>query len=87
MEMTGKVMIANVEDKELVTKEGTKRAAKVSHVVLVCKVGKRTEVCNVRCYDAMWSLPDIGTDWTTPRVRQYTNYDGNVAEVSVCPSF
>ena len=92
MKLKGDVLNASIEERELVGKDGTKRNAKISHVLLIVtnvdkdadgKPVKSPEVVNLRAYDADWPLPAIGTkDWETPRVRKYENYDGNVAEVS-----
>lgn len=85
MTLKGDVLNSSIEERELVGKDGTKRKAKVSHVLLICNdpKTKQVEVLNIRAYDAEWPLPDVGVKgWETPRVRKYENYDGNVAEVS-----
>lgn len=84
MTLTGDVMNASVEERELTSKDGTKQKAKISHVLLSCKGENNTvEVVNLRSYDAEWTLPEIGKKWTTPRVKKYECYDGLVADVSV----
>ena len=89
MEIIGDVLNANIEDRELVGKDGTKKPTKVSHVLLICKSGdaksgETMEVVNLRCYNATWPLPAIGAKgWKTPRIKKYENFDGNVAEVMV----
>lgn len=84
MKITGKVMNASVEDRELTGKDGTKRMSRVSHVLLsVGDIGKEFEIVNIRCYDAKWALPEIGKTWTSPSVRRYENFDGQVADVTV----
>lgn len=84
MKIKGQVMNASEEMRELSAKDGTKRMSKVSHVLLSCgDIGKDFEIVNVRCYDAKWSLPEIGKPWTTPSVRRYENFDGQVADVTV----
>lgn len=84
MVIKGMVMNASEEERELTGKDGTKRRAKVSHVLLsVGEVGKDFEIVNLRAYDADWKLPAIGKEWTTPRIKRYENFDGNVADVSI----
>ena len=84
MKLSGQVMNASVEDRELTSKDGVRRMSKVSHVLMSCgEVGKEFEIVNVRCYDAKWPLPAIGKSWTTPPVRRYENFDGQVADVTV----
>lgn len=84
MKITGQVMNASEEIRELTGKDGAKRQAKVSHVLLsVGDVGKEFEIVNIRCYDAKWPLPAIGKSWTTPSIRRYENFDGQVADVTV----
>lgn len=84
MEIKGTVINALVEERQMTNKEGKKENAKISHVVLSCPVDKdRVEIVNLRSYDAEWTLPKIGTLWTTPRVRKYECFDGMVADVSV----
>lgn len=84
MKIVGQVMNASEEIRELTGKDGSKRQAKVSHVLLsVGDVGKEFEIVNIRCYDAKWPLPAVGKSWTTPSVRRYENFDGQVADVTV----
>lgn len=84
MVIKGNVINAVVDEREMTNKEGKKEKAKVSHVVLSCPVDKdRVEIVNLRSYNAEWTLPKIGTEWTTPRIRKYECFDGMVADVSV----
>lgn len=83
MIMKGQVLNSSEETKELVGKDGTKRKSVVKHVLLSTKGDTGVEIVNVRSYDAEWKLPEVGKDWTTPRIRRYENFDGMVAEVSV----
>lgn len=84
MVIKGTVINASVEEREMTNKEGKKEKAKISHVVLSCPVDKdQVEIVNLRSYDAEWTLPKKGTEWTTPRVRKYECFDGMVADVSV----
>ncbi|MBR1922112.1 MAG: hypothetical protein IJ829_08995 [Kiritimatiellae bacterium] len=84
MFIEGMVMNASKEERDLTSKDGSKRHSVIFHVLLTLgEVGKDFEVCNVRAYDADWPLPEIGKKWKTPRVRRYENFDGNVADVSV----
>lgn len=84
MQIKGTVINALDEEREMTNKEGKKEKAKISHVVLSCPVDKdRVEIVNLRSYDAEWTLPKIGTEWTTPRVRKYECFDGMVSDVSV----
>lgn len=84
MQLKGKVLNASVEERELVGKDGSKRKAKITHVLMQSDdVSNGVEILNVKAYDVEWSLPEIGKSWTTPRVRRYENYDGQIGEVSV----
>ena len=84
MEIKGTVINALLEEREMTNKEGKKQNAKISHVVLsVPGVKGSVEIVNLRSYDADWSLPKIGVEWTTPRIKKYECYDGMVADVSV----
>ena len=84
MTITGDVLNASVEDRELTSKDGTKQKAKISHVLLSTKgENNGVEIVNLRSYDAQWTLPEIGKKWTTPRVKKYECFDGQVADVSV----
>lgn len=84
MVLTGDVLNASVEERDLVNKEGVKSHAKISHVLLSVKADNGgIEIANLRCYDATWSLPELGKRWTTPRIKRYENFDGQVADVSV----
>jgi hypothetical protein len=84
MQIKGDVLNVSIEERELTSKDGSKRKSKISHVLLSVKnEGGALEIVNLRSYDASWELPAIGKPWTTPRIRRYENYDGNVAEVTV----
>lgn len=84
MVLTGDVLNASVEERDMVNKEGVKSHAKISHVLLSVKADNGgIEIVNLRCYDATWSLPELGKKWTTPRIKRYENFDGQVADVSV----
>lgn len=84
MVITGDVLNASVEERELTSKDGTKQKAKISHVLLSTKgENNGIEIVNLRSYDAQWTLPEIGKKWTTPRVKKYECFDGQVADVSV----
>ena len=84
MTLTGDVINASIEERELTGKDGAKRKSKISHVLLMAGKGETTEIINIRAYDADWPLPAIGTKgWITPRIRRYENFDGQVADVSV----
>lgn len=83
MTITGNVMNASTEERELSGKDGTKRKSVISHVLLsVGEVGKDFEIVNIRSYDASWKLPSVGKPWTTPPIRRYENFDGQVADVT-----
>lgn len=84
MVIKGQVLNASLEERDLTSKDGTKRRSKISHVLLnVPMPGGTIEIVNLRAYDADWALPQIGKEWTTPRVRRYECFDGQVADVSV----
>lgn len=84
MKLTGDVLNASIEERDLVNKDGVKSHSKISHVLLTCKGEEGgVEIVNLRAYDAKWDLPKVGTKWTTPRVRRYECFDGQVADVSV----
>lgn len=86
MIMTGQVINVSEETREMTSKDGaSKRTAKIKHVLLMCPGSNGgVEVVNLRAYDQDWDLPKIGDkSWSTPRIRKYECYDGNVAEVMV----
>ena len=84
MEITGDVLNASIEERDIVNREGVKSHAKISHVLLSVKTPNGgIEIVNLRCYDATWQLPELGKKWTTPRIKRYENFDGQVADVSV----
>ena len=83
MTLTGEVLNASGEERDVVGKDGTKRRTKVAHVLLQGKVDGGCEIYNIRSYDYEWELPKVGTKWTSPRVRRYECFDGLVADVSV----
>lgn len=84
MVLKGKVLNAKTEERELVGKDGVKKNAKITHVLLQsADTSSGIEILNVKAYDVSWPLPDVGKDWTTPRVRRYENYDGQIADVTV----
>jgi len=59
------------------------RRNRISHVLLMCESPDGVEIANLRSFDAVWELPKIGEKWTTPRVKRYECYDGQVADVMV----
>lgn len=83
MTLKGKVLNSSKEERDLVGKDGSKRHTVISHVLMQTQSETGIEIVNVRSYDPEWSLPDIGKDWTTPRIKRYENFDGMIAEVSV----
>lgn len=84
MNISGDVLNASIEERDLVNKEGVKNHAKISHVLMSIKGDSGgVEIVNLRAYDADWPLPEIGKKWTTPRVKRYECFDGQVADVSV----
>lgn len=83
LKFKGTVLRAFVEDRELVGKDGTKRQAKIAHVLMLSGKGAETVPLNIRAYDPVWALPEIGKEWETPAVKKYENYDGMTAEVQV----
>lgn len=84
MQLSGEVLNASVETRELVGKDGVKKSSKISHVLLSLKAENGgVEILNLRSFDATWELPKIGVKWTTPRVKRYECFDGQVADVTV----
>ena len=84
MQLSGDVLNASVEARELVGKDGVKRTSNISHVLMSLKADNGgVEILNIRAFDATWELPKIGTKWTTPRVKRYECFDGQVADVTV----
>lgn len=84
MTLVGNVLNSSVETRELVGKDGVKRSSKISHVLVSLEAaGGGVEILNVRAYDATWELPKIGAKWTTPRIKRYECFDGQVADVTV----
>lgn len=77
-------MNASREKREMAGKDGKSRIAEISHILLsVGTVGKDFEIVNIRSYDSSFALPAIGKEWTTPRVKKYENFDGQLAEALV----
>lgn len=83
MQIEGMVLKATEEERELTGKDGSKRRARVSHVLMTVGTGKDIEIVNIKAYDASWKLPPENKPWVTPRIKRYENFDGNVADVSV----
>lgn len=84
MQLSGDVLNASVETRELVGKDGVKKTSRISHVLLSLKADNGgVEILNLRAFDATWELPKLGAKWTTPRVRRYECFDGQVADVMV----
>lgn len=84
MVLTGDVLNASVETRDLVGKDGVKKTSRISHVLLSFKADNGgVEILNLRAYDAQWELPKLGSKWTTPRVKRYECFDGQVADVTV----
>ena len=84
MKLKGKVLNTSVEERDLVGKDGAKKHARISHVLMqAADASEGIEILNVKAYDAEWPLPEIGKDWITPRVRRYENYDGQIGDVTV----
>lgn len=84
MKVEGIVIESQVEQRELVGKDGVKRNAVITSVVLQgeAKDGKR-EILNCRTYEPLGAdLPKHGDKWVTlRRVKKYENYNGMIAEV------
>lgn len=84
MVLKGNVMNASKEKREMTGKDGNRRTAEITHVLLSCgTVGNDFEIVNVRSYDASFALPAVGKEWVTPRVRKYENFDGQIGEALV----
>lgn len=83
MQFKGTVINSSTEEREMTGKDGSKRKAKIAHVLLNVKDGESVEVVNIRSYDPDWTLPEIGKVWTSPRVKKYENYDGMVGDATV----
>lgn len=83
MTLKGTVIDSNIEERDLVGKDGNKKHLVVRRVLLSVKNGAKVEICNCRAYDTAFELPKPGAEWTTPPVRRYECFDGMVAEVSV----
>lgn len=82
MTIKGKVLNSSTEERDLTGKDGTKRRAKINHVLLNVPTADGLEIVNIRAYDPEWTLPEVGKDWVTPRVKRYECFDGMIAEVS-----
>lgn len=84
MTIKGTVMNASEETRELVGKDGVKKSAKVTHILMFFKSSTgATFVYKVRAYDATFTLPAVGKDWESPDIKKYECYDGQVAEVMI----
>ena len=57
MQIEGMVLKATEEERELTDKNGVKRRAKVSHVLMTVGTGKDIEIVNIKAYDSSWKLP------------------------------
>lgn len=84
MEIKGQVLNASIEERELTRKDGTKVNSKITHVLMSCTSSAgAVEIVNLRSFDATFALPEVGKTWTTPRVKRYECFDGQVADVTV----
>lgn len=86
MKLKGQVLRASIEERMLVGKDGMKASHKIAHILLISNEGGETNVLNCRTFDNPLlltdkDLPKIGAEWTTPPVKKYECFDGQVAEV------
>ena len=83
MKMEIKVLNTSTEERDFVNKDGSKRHARIAHVLgeYACPVDKRPVIVNLRSYDPSWELPKKGAMWTLPSfVRRLESTDGNIYE-------
>lgn len=82
MRINIKVLNVSTEERDFVNKDGTKRHAKISHILgeYTCPVQKRPVIMNFRSYSDSLVLPKIGTTWDTPFIRRLESNDGNIYE-------
>lgn len=88
MKIMGQVLNSSFEERELVGKDGTKKMHKIGRVLLLADDDGAKSVFSVRLFDSAEyyeasKLPAVGTKWTSPRVKKYECFDGQVAEVMV----
>lgn len=85
MKLHGQVINSYEEIKTFQGRDGSApRTAKVFHILMMTrpdpKSGEVPEVYNIQSYDPSYTLPSIGCDWVTPRIRSI-ECSGDVAEV------
>ena len=88
MKLSGTVLNCSFEERELVGKDGLKKSHKIGRVLLLAEDDGSKSAVSVRLFDSdqytdSSKLPAVGSKWTTPRVRKYECYDGQIAEVMV----
>lgn len=84
MKVDGIVIASKVEQRELVGKDGVKRNAVITSVVIQSDAKDGTvEILNCRTYEPLGAdVPKRGDKWISPRnVKKYENYNGTIAEV------
>lgn len=84
MKLEGKVLSAVSEEREMLGKDGVKQKRNVSTIVLIAKVPEDgvTPVYTCRTFDEGFSLPKVGVEYVTPRIKKYECYNGVVADVT-----
>lgn len=81
MKITGKVLSAKTEERDMVGKDGNKRHLKIHHIVLLSKNDGENEVVSIKSFNDNLQLPKVGEEFTTS-FRKYENNNG-IAEVFV----
>lgn len=88
MQIRGQVLNASLEKREMLNKDGVKAVHNILHILLLekDKASGASFVHNIRSFDnpafpAESSLPSIGSDFTTPHIKKYECYNGQVSEV------
>lgn len=88
MKLSGTVLNCSFEERELVGKDGLKKSHKIGRVLLLAEDDGAKSAVSVRLFDSAdysdpTKLPAVGAKWTTPRVKRYECFDGQIAEVMV----
>lgn len=76
----GKVQKVVDEVREMINKaDGTTKIQR--RVVNIALVDKDGDFYKLTAFDPSWVVPKQGSDWETPEVIKYENFDGMVANI------
>lgn len=88
MKISGTVLNCSFDERDLVGKDGVKKMHRIGRVLVLADDDGQKSAVSVRLFDHAdyfdaAKLPAVGTKWTSPRVKKYECYDGQIAEVIV----